>query len=58
MNSDKVEITYDKKLHLGTLVIEKRRDVYDEHGNLIEIWDDVPNELIERRFYRFVIEGN
>ena len=58
LNSDKVEITYDKKLHLGTLVIEKRRDVYDEHGNLIEIWDDASDKLIEKRFYRFVIENN
>jgi len=33
-----------------------KREVYDEHGNLIEVWDDAINKLIERRFYRFVLE--
>jgi hypothetical protein len=55
--TDKVEITYND-LYIGEVVIEKRRDVHDAYGNLIEIWDDVSNKLIERRFYRFVIENN
>lgn len=54
LNSDKVEITY-KYIPLKDVAIEERRDVYDKHGNLIEIWDDVANELIEKRFYRFMI---
>ena len=54
LNSDKVEITY-KYIPLKDVAIEERRDVYDKHGNLIEIWDDIANELIEKRFYRFMI---
>jgi hypothetical protein len=36
-------------------MITQKREVYDEHKNLIEIWDDADGKLIEKRFYRFVI---
>jgi hypothetical protein len=45
---------YFSKKHIGRVIIYKRRDVYDEHNNLIEIWDDADDKLVEKRFYRFV----
>jgi len=38
----------------ATSTSKERREVYDEHKNLIEIWDDSDGKLIEKRFYRFI----
>ncbi len=50
-----INYDYFSKKRIGEVVIYKRRDVYDEHNNLIEIWDDIDGKLIEKRFYRFVV---
>ena len=45
-----------KNLSLSaTSTSKERREVYDEHGNIIEIWDDADGKLIEKRVYRFVV---
>jgi YD repeat-containing protein len=43
------------KRHIGRVTIQQRRDVYDDHKNLIEIWDDATGKLIEKRVYRFIV---
>jgi len=49
-----IDYDYFSKKHIGKVMIYERRDVYDEHKNLIEIWDDADGKLVEKRFYRFV----
>jgi len=47
--------SFSSKRHItGRIMITQKREVYDEHKNLIEIWDDSKDKLIEKRFYRFV----
>ena len=41
----------------ATRTSKEKREVYDEHKNLIEIWDDADDKLIEKRFYRFVYKS-
>ena len=66
-NEDEIEIVFfdddgtrilndgsKSKRHIGSVTILERRDVYDEYKNLIEIWDDSKDKLIEKRFYRFI----
>jgi len=54
-NGSVIRDSFSSKRHIsGMILINQKREVYDEHKNLIEIWDDASDKLIEKRFYRFV----
>jgi YD repeat-containing protein len=55
MDENRIYTRYDNKYLNGFSTSKERRYVYDEHKNLIEIWDDADGKLIEKRVYRFII---
>jgi len=58
-NGSVIRDSFSSKRHItGIILINQKREVYDEHKNLIEIWDDSKDKLIEKRFYRFVVANN